>query len=800
MRKFFTISVVLLLLSNIVFSQPTLENSDAYTQMQKREMAVYAQRFGSAAAVAANTVGLDYDVKYHRLQFRLNPDSTKYIRGSVTTYFTTLQNNFNLFRADMASPLVCDSVYYHGVKLAAGNIVDNIDTLEISIPNIASQGTLDSLTIYYQGVPKVMTEFGGGTGFVKTTHNAGANNYIYTLSESYSAFTWWPCKNRIANDKADSVDIYISTPTGFRAAANGTRISETTAGGSVITYWKNRYPLSAYQVCVAVANYTQYPVTPTLVNISGTNMPYYNLIFPETNTANAQTALNRTPLMITTMSSKFGDYPFKNEKYGHYTFGFSGGMEHNTFSGMNANTYDATTDWSVIAHELGHQWWGASVTCGSWHDIWVNESFARYSEIVALEFAPSISATTYTTHRGNIKSSAMNTGNQNQTTYVADTTNMTTIFSPSVYIYDRGAMIISMMRTLLGDTKFFQATQNYQSDPLLKYGNAYTADVKRHMEAASGLNLTTFFNNWMYNKGYATYSGSRWNNTGNKVFINLLQVANASAPLTHFDMPLVLRIQGAIAGQDTTVVVYDEGGIMNYVNNGSLLSTYTTMVQYDLSFTPTTVTFDPFAQTMAWYVSAASNIVTKDAGLTLLSTNVLNFSAVKEGAGAKLWWSAENITEYLAMEVERSTDGISFEKIAQKNASAYTNITAFNHYDPVLPPGRINYRIKVNMRNGSVKYSNIATVNNTTDNSALFNVWPNPATDFIYVSGSLGARDILVRVLDVQGKTLRQRSVKNIPQNSQVKLPVSGLSSGLYSVEIRYNGNSKETIKIAVGL
>ena len=104
------------------------------------------------------------------------------------------------------------------------------------------------------------------------------------------------------------------------------------------------------------------------------------------------------------------------------------------------------------------------------------------------------------------------------------------------------------------------------------------------------------------------------------------------------------------------------------------------------------------------------------------------------------------------------------------------------------------------MRNGSVKYSNIATVNNTTASSALFNVWPNPATDFIYVSGSEAARDITVRILDVQGKTLRQRSVKNIPQNSQVKLPVSGLSSGLYSVEIRYNGNKKETVKIAVGL
>lgn len=799
MKKFSTFFVLLVLLSNIVHSQTVVPSDDAYKQMQQREMLHYAQRFGSESAVS-NTVGLNYDVKYHRLNFRLNPDSTKYIRGSVTTYFTTLQNNFNLFRVDLASPLVCDSVYYHGVKLAAGNIVDNVDTIEISIPNIAVSGTLDSLTIYYQGVPRVMTEFGGGTGFVKTTHNAGANNYIYTLSESYSAFTWWPCKNRISNDKADSVDIYISTPLNFRAAANGSRVSETTAGSNVLTYWKNRYPLAAYQVCVAVANYVQYPTTPTMVNISGTNMPFYNLIFPETNTANAQTALNRTPLMITTLSSKFGDYPFKNEKYGHYTFGFSGGMEHNTFSGMNTSTYDATTDWSVIAHELGHQWWGAGVTCGSWHDIWVNESFARYSEIVALEFAPSISATAYTTHRSNMKSSAMNTSNQNQTTYVTDTTNMTTIFSPSVYIYDRGAMIISMMRTLLGDTKFFQATQNYQNDPLLKHGNAYTNDVKRHMEAASGLNLTTFFNNWMYNKGYASYSGARWNNAGNKVFINLPQVAQMSAPLTHFDMPLVIRIQGSLGSQDTTVVVYDEGGNMNYVNNGILSGSYTSMVQYDLSFTPVTVTFDPFAQTMAWYVSAASNIIAKDAGLTLLSTNVLSFSAQKEGTTAKLWWTAENVGEYTSMEVQRSNNNSSYIKIGELNAADHPNTTAFEFYDMNLPAGNTSYRIKVNMRNGTVKFSNIALVNNTASGSSFFNIWPNPATDFVYVTGPANARDINIRIIDNLGRMIRMRSVKNLPVNGKIKIPVADLGPGVYHVEIQYNGNEKQTAKIAVRL
>jgi len=143
-------------------------------------------------------------------------------------------------------------------------------------------------------------------------------------------------------------------------------------------------------------------------------MDLYNLLWNGTNTANAQTALNRTADMLTVMSNRFSDYPFKNEKYGHYTFGFGGGMEHNTFSGMGTTTYDATNDWSVIAHELGHQWFGAAVTCGSWRDvtcgswrdIWVNEGFARYSEVVYLEGKANGNGitTTPTAHRASFKS------------------------------------------------------------------------------------------------------------------------------------------------------------------------------------------------------------------------------------------------------------------------------------------------------------------------------------------------------------------------------------------------------------
>ncbi len=606
-----------------VFSKP-LHNRSQYNQMVEREMAGYQYM---ASALVAGT-GLDYDVKYYRLELRINPDTSigKYIRGKVTTYFTNISPGFNIIKFDFASALGCDSVYYHGAKLPAANKTENGDVLEITIPALTIAGTLDSVSVFYKGVPPTVPDLGGGLGFVKGTHGK-RKNYIYTLSEAYSAYTWWPCKSMVTSDKADSLDMIISTPTGFKAAGNGTKVSETTVGTKVITYWKHRYPISSYQVCTAVANYEQYPAIPTMVNIGGTQMPLYNFIFPETNTTGSKAALNKTALMLTTFSSKYGDYPFKNEKYGHYTFGFGGGMEHNTFSGMSANTYSSSSSWDIIAHELGHQWFGGSVTCGSWRDIWLNESFATYSEIVCAEFAPSITAgQTGLSWRQSMKSKVMSSSNQAHSVYVTDTSSTTTIFTPSVYIYERGAMVLSMLRTLMGDANFFQALKNYQSDSTLRYGTALTGDVERHMENVSGLDLSTFFNQWIYNKGVASYAGAKWNNAGTQLVLQLPQTTLYST-LSHFDMPVAVRIKGAALTQDTTIIAYDQNGILYYDNEGTLTSAGSNMLSYNLSFVPATISFDGYSQVLA------NGSFTKDANLPLPVPVMPEFANVNPEAG-----------------------------------------------------------------------------------------------------------------------------------------------------------------------
>ena len=752
------------------------------------------EAFKQLGTLAVPSTGNNYDVKYYRLELRINPDSTtaKYIRGKVTTYFTTKQANFSVAIFDMATALVCDSAYYHGVKLAAGNIDEaTADLLKITIPTIATIGTLDSVSVWYRGVPPTVAAW-TSTGFVKSTHNAGTKNYIYTLSEPYSSYTWWPCKSYIVNDKADSMDMVVSTPINFKVAGNGSLVSEVTIGANMLTTWKERYPIAAYQVCTAVANYVQYPAVADTVLIGATKMPVYNYLFPETNTTAAHTSLDGVKTMLTTFSTLFGDYPFKKEKYGNYTFGFGGGMEHNTFSGESAGVYDQVTDWDILAHELGHQWWGDNVTCNSWQDIWLNESFADYSEVLCAEFAPSVSAAAGNTGlswRQNKKTQVMNTGNQAQSTHVTDTSTILTIFTPAVYIYERGGMIISMLRTLMGDAKFFQALKNYQSDPLLKLGGGLTADMKAHMEAASGLNLTTFFNQWIYNTGFANYNLAKWNNSGKQIVLQLPQTTQFSA-LTHFDMPLAVRIQGAAGVGDTTVIVYDENGVINYDNNGVLSSTGGNIVQYTLSFVPVTITFDAYSQVIA------TGTFTKNSGLGVLATNIINFSGNNGRDNVKLWWGIDKATDYALFEIEKSNDGVSFEKIGTIKSTENTGKYNFSFTDQSTSAATAYYRIKVVQKNGVVIYTKTIAISNTAGYE-LYTITPNPAADYILVNG-IATEKADIKIYDGSGKVVKKLLKQTLTAGNGLRISVNDLCAGNYFVEIQSVNSGRHTRQIVI--
>lgn len=474
--------------------------------------------------------GAAYELGYQRCFWAVDP-AVHFIRGHITSYFTPKAGPLQEIDFDLSLNMQVDSVIYHGLPAAFSQ--NSGDILLIQLPAPVPGGQIDSITVYYQGAPQVGQGFGT---FQTATHNG--TPVLWTLSEPFGAKEWWPCKQSLT-DKADSIDIHVTVPAGYKVASNGLLRSVTPGpGGTATHHWHSKYPIAAYLVAIGVTNYEEYT---DLVPYPGGNIPVLNYWYPEF-VDQAQTETGVTVEIMQLFNQRASLYPFFEEKYGHAHFGFGGGMEHQTMSFMIGASY------GLIAHELAHQWFGDKVTCGSWQDIWLNEGFATYFEGLSREayFSP----TTWYNWKLGKKNSA--TSQPGGSVFVTDTTDIYRIFDGRLS-YNKGAYLLHMLRWLLGDDAFFQGIRNYAADPKLAYGYARTADLQAHLEAAGGQNLDRFFEQWFYGEGYPTYS-LFWSH--NKGWLEgwLEQTPSAPASVPVFDIPVPVRVYGL--DRDTTVVVY----------------------------------------------------------------------------------------------------------------------------------------------------------------------------------------------------------------------------------------------------
>ena len=474
---------------------------------------------------AANLNTGNYDVTYHQLEFTINP-AVASISGVVTTHFEAKEDMTEI-TFDLADNMIVSQVLQNGNSLTFTQNTN--DELVITLVQTVNLGQTGIVEITYSGSPQAS----GFDSFEASTHNG--DPVLWTLSEPYGAKDWWPCKQDL-NDKIDSIDIYITTPQfnldneEYIAVSNGLEQSRVINGANVTTHFKHDFPIPAYLVAIAATNYEVYSHT---VPNNGNPFDIVNYVYPES-LATAQASTGVTVDIMELFSNLFEEYPYASEKYGHAEFGWGGGMEHTTVSFMGNFSRN------LIAHELAHQWFGDKITCGSWKDIWLNEGFATYlSGLVIEDLDGNSSFRTWKQQRINYI-----TSEPDGAVYLTDqdTTNVSRIFS-SRLSYNKGAMVLHMLRKKLGETIFYQGNQDYLSDPNLAFDYAKTPDYKAKMETASGVDLTEFFDDWIYNQGYPSYT-VLWNQPNpNEIQIHLNQTQSHNS-VDFFEAPVPLRIKG----------------------------------------------------------------------------------------------------------------------------------------------------------------------------------------------------------------------------------------------------------------
>lgn len=472
----------------------------------------------------------NYNLKYCRAHWTVDP-AVKYIEGNIF-YLFYHNDSLNEFQLELSDSLVADSVLMQG---GLQSFSHNNDILTISFNSYLGAGQLDSLTIYYHGIPP---ETGFGS-FAAETHGTNNVPVLWTLSEPYGAKDWWPIKQDL-NDKIDSIDIFVNAPSSYKVASNGLLISETINGSNKLSFWKHRYPIAAYLVAIAVSDYT---IFTNQVPLTTGNLEVLNYVYNEDLSA-AQTAVGEMVSHLKYFDSLFVPYPFMNEKYGHAQFNWGGGMEHQTMSFVGGFSYE------LLAHELAHQWFGDHVTCGSWQDLWLNEGFATYATGLCYErFSPDLYWKIWKSNQVDFITSS-----PDGSVFVSDTIDIPRLFDARL-TYSKAAMLLHMLRWKVGDNYFFNALRNYQNNPLLSYGYARNGDLKNELETESGQNLTEFFNDWYWGEGYPSYQLSFDQNSSNLVSFTLSQSQSHSS-VSFFEMPVPILFKNAT--QDTLIVFYHD--------------------------------------------------------------------------------------------------------------------------------------------------------------------------------------------------------------------------------------------------
>lgn len=515
-NKLFIITLAVILVHVAYAQEPS---PDFIRNISLKESKSFTQKYSFKENQNYHT----WDLIYQRMNWKIDP-AVRFISGEITSHFRSKTNELKEIEFDLHNDLLVDSVYYHAEKISFSH---SEQKLNIPFEETIAENIVDSVTVFYHGIPPQESNFGS---FAQTTHLTDPLvPIIWTLSEPYGAMDWWPCKQSLT-DKIDSIDITVTSPEPYRTASNGVLVSETVENGSRTMHWKHRFPIATYLVAIAVTNYVDY--TDTLQLDNGRHIEILNFVYPE----NLEKARSETPLTVEVMqqfNQLIGEYPFAAEKYGHAQFGWSGGMEHQTMSFMNNFGFE------LVAHELAHQWFGDYITLSSWHHIWLNEGFATYMTGLAYE---KLLEGVYWPRWKKLNVERI-TSAPGGSVYVQDTTDVSRIFSGRLS-YSKGGYLLHMLRWVLGDDQFFEGLRNYFNDPELAGGFASNDQFVQHMENAGDTTLTEFFNDWYYGEGFPIYSLEYTPASPGSYTVKLAQTTS-HASVDFFEMPVPIRVYNA---------------------------------------------------------------------------------------------------------------------------------------------------------------------------------------------------------------------------------------------------------------
>ncbi len=458
---------------------------------QQKHDAVHFSKSGSPDVdlMASNLRSDTVDILNYSINLNITDFTTNVIKGNTKVKFTPKVNGLNKIELDLLE-LILDSVKIGAVSLTT---LYNDTTLIVNLPTVLNIGDTSIATVYYHGTPQGDASGWGGFYF--------QSGYAFNLGVGFSALphvygrVWFPCFDNFV--ERSSYEFNITTNAGKVAYCNGYLAHDTTdLAGDRTRKWILNEEIPSYLACVAVANYAEINQT---YNGIAASIPIVIAAVASDTTAVKNSFIN-LPVALSTYETHFGPYMWNKVGYSMVPFN-SGAMEHATnIAYPKATATGSLTYQTLYAHELSHHWFGDLATCRTAEDMWLNEGWAKYCEFLfseTLNGYPNYLTNVRVNHEDNLHFNTPKEG-------ILTLSNIPQAFTYGDHVYNKGADIAHTMRGYMGDSLFFYSVKTYLSNN--NYKDVSSLDFQNELSAASGIDMTDFFNGWVNNPGWPHFS------------------------------------------------------------------------------------------------------------------------------------------------------------------------------------------------------------------------------------------------------------------------------------------------------
>ncbi|MCC6819025.1 MAG: M1 family metallopeptidase [Bacteroidia bacterium] len=354
---------------------------------------------------------------------------------------------------------------------------------------------------------------------------------VWTQGETQSASSWFPTIE--APNQKSTQELSVSVPKKFKTISNGylKGSSEYVTGNDTMRtdHWVQDKPHAPYLFALAIGEFAE-------VKDYWRKMPVNYYVEPAYEQY-ARMVFGNTPEMIEFFSTILKtDYPW--DKYDQVVVRdfVSGAMEntscviHYDKLQHNFREHQDNTSEDVIAHELFHHWFGDLVTCESWSNLPLNESFATYGEYLWDEHK-------YGRDEADATLQHFRDAYYNEAEYSPkrliryDYEAQEDMFD--AHSYQKGGLVLHTLRKQLGDEAFFESLRLYLER--YKFKTAELSDLRLCFEEVTGQDLNWFFNQWFLQEGHPNLEVNQ-QRLGDKYIIKVKQIG------TPYRMPFKVKI------------------------------------------------------------------------------------------------------------------------------------------------------------------------------------------------------------------------------------------------------------------